>query len=96
MSIFAVKMTFLFQYYRVLAINNMRRVYLATMVVVGGWSVSQIVLQFVLCIPLSKFWQFTPGGTCIPNYPYRYVNAAGNIITDIMVFLLPLPALYAP
>ncbi|EAQ93100.1 hypothetical protein CHGG_01335 [Chaetomium globosum CBS 148.51] len=28
-----------------------------------------------------------------PAYPFWYINAAGNIITDIVIFVLPLPAL---
>ncbi|KAF6804695.1 hypothetical protein CMUS01_14788 [Colletotrichum musicola] len=86
-----IKMTFLFQYYRVLAIQKMKKVYIAAMILVGGWSISQVLVEIFICTPIASFWDKTIDGTCIPNYPQWYINAAGNIITDILVFVLPLP-----
>lgn len=86
-------MTFLFQYYRVLAIQKMKKVYLGAMILVGGWSISQILVQTFVCTPIASFWDKSVNGTCIPNYPQWYINAAGNIFTDLLVLLLPLPAI---
>jgi hypothetical protein len=86
-------MTFLFQYYRVLAIQRMRYICIAAMFIVGGWSMSQVFVQIFVCAPISHFWDPVPSGKCIPNLPQWYINAAGNIITDIAIFVLPLPAI---
>jgi rhodopsin domain-containing protein len=89
----AVKMTFLFQYWRVLslAVQRYRKVMIAATVIVFCWSVSQILLLMMVCIPIAAFWDRTVEGHCIPSYPTWYINGAGNIITDIIVLVLPLP-----
>ncbi|TQN66406.1 hypothetical protein CSHISOI_09012, partial [Colletotrichum shisoi] len=79
-----IKMTFLFQYYRVLAVQKMKKVFIAAMIIVGAWSVSQILIAVFNCSPIPAFWDKSIDGSCIPNYPYFYINAAGNIITDII------------
>ncbi|KAL2270618.1 hypothetical protein VTJ83DRAFT_2802 [Remersonia thermophila] len=88
-----LKMTFLLQYYRVLAVAQMRIVYLVSMFIVGGWAFSQVMVGVFTCTPVSGFWDFTIESKCIPNQPQWYINAAGNIITDVAVFCLPLPAI---
>ncbi|OHF03866.1 hypothetical protein CORC01_00728 [Colletotrichum orchidophilum] len=88
-----IKMTFLFQYYRVLAVQKMKKVFLAAMVIVGAWSISQILVEIFICTPIAAGWDKSIKGSCIPNYPQWYINAAGNIITDIIVFVLPLPVI---
>lgn len=92
-SLLAVKLTFLFQYYRILAVPKMRRIYLAAIIIVGCWSLSQVLIAIFACTPVQGFWDTTIKSTCIPDYPFWYINAGGNIITDICVFLLPLPSL---
>jgi hypothetical protein len=90
-----VKMTFLFQYYRVLAVQKMRKIYLACMVIVGGWALSQVLVGIFMCHPIAGFWDSSIKATCIPNTTQWYTNAAGNIITDVVVFALPLPAIWS-
>ncbi|KAH7349622.1 hypothetical protein B0T11DRAFT_289572 [Plectosphaerella cucumerina] len=92
-SLMAVKMTFLFQYWRVLslAVQRYRKVMIAATVIVFCWSVSQILLLMMVCIPIAAFWDRTVKGNCIPSYPTWYINGAGNIITDVIVLVLPLP-----
>lgn len=88
-------MTFLFQYYRVLAVQKMRNIYIACIIIVGGWALSQILVAILGCRPVRQFWDPSAGGSCIPTVRQFYTNAAGNIITDVAVFLLPLPALWS-
>ncbi|KAF4831729.1 Satratoxin biosynthesis SC1 cluster protein 4 [Colletotrichum siamense] len=92
-SLAGIKMTFLFQYWRVLAIQKMKKIFIAAMILVGGWSISQILVEIFICTPIPTFWDKDVKGTCIPNYPQWYINAAGNIITDLLVFVLPLPVI---
>jgi hypothetical protein len=86
-------MTFLFQYYRILSIQKMRRIVVAAIALVGGWSLSQVFVQIFICSPIKAFWdsEAAKTGKCIPNIPQWYINAGGNILTDIMVLVLPLP-----
>ncbi|ORY61508.1 uncharacterized protein BCR38DRAFT_487261 [Pseudomassariella vexata] len=92
-SIMFVKLTFLAQYYRVLAIQKMRRVCFVAMVVIGSWSFSQLMIAIFICVPVAGFWDQSLGAKCIPTLPEWYQNAAGNIATDIAIFVIPLPAL---
>lgn len=64
-----VKLTFLFGYYRVLGVQHMRIVYLVAMFIVGGWSLSQVMVGIFTCSPISGFWDTTIKSTCIPNIP---------------------------
>lgn len=91
-----LKLTFIFQYYRVLAVSlQMRLVYWAAMFIVGAWALSQTLIGIFACTPVAAFWDKTiPNARCIPNLPQFHINAAGNIITDVAVFALPLPAIW--
>ncbi|KAK4148785.1 hypothetical protein C8A00DRAFT_19442 [Chaetomidium leptoderma] len=90
-----LKLTFLFQYYRVLAVQKMRNIYIGSIIVVGGWALSQVLVGIFICTPIAGFWDSTLDATCMPNIPQWYINAAGNIITDVAVFVLPLPAIWS-
>ena len=92
-GLFSAKMTFLLQYYRVLAVQRMRIIYIIAIVIVGAWGLSQLLIGILMCRPIRGFWDNSVEATCIPNYPQFYINAAGNIATDIAVFLLPMPVL---
>ncbi|OTB15682.1 hypothetical protein K445DRAFT_317967 [Daldinia sp. EC12] len=70
----------------------MRTILVAAMVLIGCWSMSQIAVGIFICDPVSGFWEKSTG-SCIGNYPQWYINAAGNIATDIAIFVLPLPVL---
>lgn len=89
-----IKLAFLLQYYRVLAVQRMHIVYLVAIFIVGGWSLSQLLVGIFICTPIRGFWDSTANAKCIPNIPQWYINAAGNIITDVAVFTLPLPAIW--
>ena len=71
----------------------MRKIIVTAFVLVALWSISQLLVVIFTCSPIHKFWLPETPGTCIPNLPFWYVNAAGNIVTDVIVFVLPLPAL---
>ncbi|KAH8904453.1 hypothetical protein BR93DRAFT_946751 [Coniochaeta sp. PMI_546] len=92
-GLFTIKMTFLFQYYRVFGVQNLRKIFIAAIVVVGAWGISQVLIGIFICTPIRGFWDATVRAKCIPNYPQFYINAAGNIITDIAVLVMPFPLL---
>jgi hypothetical protein len=92
-SLTAIKITFLLQYYRIFTTAGMRRVVTGALAFVSLWSISQPLVTIFTCTPIEAFWSPEKGGTCIPNLPFWYINAAGNILTDVIVFVVPLPAL---
>ncbi|KAF6814210.1 integral membrane protein [Colletotrichum plurivorum] len=90
-ALLCIKLSFLFQYYRIMAVPRMRRLYAVAIVIVGAWSVSQLLIAAFQCLPVEGFWDKKVPAKCIPTQPQWYVNAAGNIITDVAIFALPLP-----
>ena len=84
---------FLFQYYRGLAVPRLKPVFVTIMLLVGGWSLAQVLATLFGCTPVNAAWDYTVHGTCPEPLRQFYINAAGNIITDIIVFLLPIAIL---
>lgn len=52
-------------------------------------------LQWIsLCIPVSDFWKLDRVPRhCLPEGPVWYANAAMQIITDVVILVLPMPLL---
>lgn len=86
-------MTFLLQYYRILGVQRMRIVYIVAIILVGAWGFAQVLIALLICRPIQGLWDKTIQADCMPNAPQIYVNAAGNIVTDVAIFLLPMPAI---
>ncbi|KAI0482031.1 hypothetical protein GGR56DRAFT_165987 [Xylariaceae sp. FL0804] len=93
-TLFFIKMTFLFQYYRVVAqVRNLRIVYIISMIIIGGWTISQIMLISFLCVPIEGLWDPSVHAQCLDDQAEQNMNAIGNIVTDFIVLILPLPVL---
>lgn len=92
-TLMMIKLTFLIQYYRVLGVYKMKRVIWMTGVVIMMWAFSQLLVVIFTCTPVQKFWETELDGQCLPNLPFWYINAAGNIATDLAILGMPLPVL---
>lgn len=69
----------------------MRKVVVYALIFVTMWSISQLLIVIFSCTPIEKFWfgDSIPNGHCMPNLPFWYINAAGNIVTDVLIFIIP-------
>ena len=57
-----------------------------------AWCVSLIFAVVFSCRPVAFFWDKTiKGGTCIDENNLAYGITATNIVTDIVVLILPIP-----
>lgn len=81
------------QYRRILAFGRMRTICTCTLVVVGAWCISQLLVAMFTCSPVDGFWDKTVPARCVPSHPWWEINAAGNIITDVAILTLPIPIL---
>ncbi|KAJ5623281.1 hypothetical protein N7490_011886 [Penicillium lividum] len=65
---------------------------MAFLIIAGLW---MVISGFVFCIPISDFWHFGPEHAkhCLPQGPVWYSNAAMQILTDVILLVLPMPAL---
>lgn len=65
------------------------------MFLTAGYFIACNVAFLVCCRPVSYYWSkyIDPaGGKCVfPLYPFYLGNAAANVITDVLILLLPIP-----
>ncbi|KAM0347598.1 hypothetical protein ACHAPU_004610 [Fusarium lateritium] len=95
-GLFWAKMTFLLLYYRILSLSNWRRTYVAAIVFLVLWDISQILVFFLQCAPLRAVWDRRLKAKCVPNrLEVAYALAAINIFTDLAVATLPLPFIWS-
>ncbi|KAK8036124.1 hypothetical protein PG993_008738 [Apiospora rasikravindrae] len=88
----AIKLAFLAQYHRIMTREGWtRRILIIVSCLIGLWCTSQMVIVVFQCQPISGFWAPTPNTVCVPSIPGLYISAAGNIATDLIIFILPLP-----
>ena len=60
-----------------------------------GWWLSLVLATLLQCRPLAYFWDKTiDNGYCINENSFAYGITAANVITDIVVLVLPIPWLW--
>jgi hypothetical protein len=63
-------------------------------ILIGMWSVAAVIININACSPVSGFWDQSIGAKCLPTPGLWYVMAGGNIITDVIIFALPIRVLW--
>ena len=58
--------------------------------IVAVWGAGIILTAFFLCVPMEKNWHPTVKGTCIPILPFYYGLQIPNIITDVLIIVVPI------
>ncbi|KAI1497448.1 hypothetical protein F5X99DRAFT_421366 [Biscogniauxia marginata] len=94
-TLLCIKFSLFFQYYRLVKeIPRYSLAYIVIMALVGCWSVVQILLVVFACFPIRGFWDLSVEAKCIDHAQLVWITALGNIITDIVVLLLPMPVVW--
>jgi hypothetical protein len=93
-AITAIKATFLLQYQRVFSVGGWINRFFWALIVVMAWSIASLLIAIFSCNPVEGFWDASVAAYCIPEHPWWEINSAGNVITDVAVFCLPLPILW--
>ncbi|CZR68051.1 related to integral membrane protein [Phialocephala subalpina] len=88
-----IKTSFLFQYRRIFPSPFMRIATLAALVFVAMFALVQLFTAIFTCVPIAAMWDSSVKATCIDRLAVWYTNASVNIVTDMVVFTLPLPVL---
>ena len=81
------------QYFRVFPTRRMRRIswiMIGILATYGSWAV---LSAFLNCIPVAKFWDPSVPGYCLSMEGLWFSNASMHIATDIVILLIPIPAL---
>lgn len=58
------------------------------------WCVGDILGGFLICRPLKRNWDFTVPGKCGNQGDYYFAMGMINIVTDVIIIVLPMPYLY--
>ena len=59
------------------------------------WLVGVFLMDALLiCQPISRFWDASQPGHCIPQFNLFIAGTVGSVVTDTMVVLLPLPQVF--
>ncbi|KAH6862885.1 hypothetical protein AA0119_g8731 [Alternaria tenuissima] len=88
------KMAFLALYYRVFALKRFRQACIVLGVISVGWTVSYVVVCIFQCTPVPRVYNRTIPGTCINFFWHRWSNAILNLLTDLAIFILPMPVIF--
>jgi hypothetical protein len=95
LSLFFIKMSFLFNYHRLLAASRLRPYCIGAMVLIVLWGGGVIILVLVMCIPLEGVWDPNVDAKCVPHITVMWwFNGVFNSIGDLFILTLPIPALW--
>ncbi|KAJ5490512.1 hypothetical protein LT330_008552 [Penicillium expansum] len=90
-----IKVSILMFYRRIFGMNWM---IWATLLISHGWCIASMIAAICSCEPISYFWNeiIDPtAGSYRYNFYYYYVgNAAANVVTDVLILLVPIPVIW--
>jgi hypothetical protein len=89
------KLAILAIYLRIFSKKSCRAAcYVVAGILIGNW-LGTTIAGFFMCIPFNFLWDRTiPGGHCFSiNSYFRWASLA-NIITDVVMLVLPLPVIW--
>ncbi|KAL8799507.1 MAG: hypothetical protein Q9182_005845 [Xanthomendoza sp. 2 TL-2023] len=94
-SITATKLSILFFYNRLFPFRTFHVVSLITIIASILWWVGVILTSFLHCRPFAYYWDRSiPGGYCVNDNVIGYTITSFNIVTDLVVLVLPIPWLW--
>ena len=93
-SLFGYKFTLLLLYLRLFGINdNFRYATWAVMFFTFGYLFSNFLTQIFGCIPIKSIWYAVPAH-CIDRTKAGLAFGSMNFISDLFIFILPLPMVW--
>ncbi|KAI3573011.1 hypothetical protein IWW34DRAFT_888009 [Fusarium oxysporum f. sp. albedinis] len=104
MSIVLVKWSILALYWRIFGSVRSTRLPICILFgIISAWGIAVILVSTFQCLPVSAFWlRFDPNGgsemtyECPVNVRMFFIaNAIPNIITDILILLVPVPGIWS-
>ncbi|KAL2866652.1 putative integral membrane protein PTH11-like [Aspergillus lucknowensis] len=90
-AIASTKLSVLALYYRVFPKATFRRVVILTAVFVILWLMTMELVLGFQCRPIQKFWDPDVAGECFNLVAFSYFTNITNLVTDLWIFVLPLP-----
>lgn len=91
LSLACSKISILLLYLRVLTYNWARRAAWVLFGIVVVYNIVYLISTVTLCIPLEALWDKAVKGKCHTGPVYMWVAISFHIVTDFLMFALPLP-----
>ena len=93
-AIFIVKAAILFLYIRIFdSSRTVKYTAWALFLFMFGHAIASFFLSIFPCRPVRAYWTSEPS-TCINTFVLGYISAVISIVTDIAIFVLPLPQIW--
>ena len=94
-SLMGYKFSILILYLRLFAVNkNFRYFTWVTMAFVAGYLLANLMTQIFGCSPRPKYWNPDIPGRCINYTKAGLAYGSMNIVSDMLIFILPLPVVW--
>ncbi|KAJ9611703.1 hypothetical protein H2200_004887, partial [Cladophialophora chaetospira] len=93
MTIFFTKASILCLYHRVFTSRIVRVPVYIVGIIICVWALVCCVAGAFLCVPLKKLWDPSVPGSCFDVTAFYVGLQIPNVVTDVAIFLLPLPAI---
>lgn len=92
-AVLCAKASILMQYFRVFPTHRMRLVCWIMITILALYGTWAVISAFLNCIPVAKFWDDSIDGFCLSKPGLWFSNASMHITTDIVILIIPIPAL---
>lgn len=90
-----IKLSLFLQYWRLIRqVSQYRIIFFIVAAIVMVWATGILLAMILICIPIEGYWDKTIPAQCIPDRDIQIINAAGNIATDFMLLVLPIPIIW--
>lgn len=92
-AICVVKISIMLQYRRIFSSSGVQKLTMIMLVFESCWAITLSVLLPLVCTPVAAFWDRSVEGTCLNQLTIWYVMASVNLVTDFIIFSMPLPVI---
>ncbi|KAK2599564.1 hypothetical protein N8I77_011306 [Diaporthe amygdali] len=90
-SLSAIKTSILLQFLRFLVGKKVTRLCWVMVGVCICYGISSVFATIFFCVPVSGFWKPSPTDRCISRQGLWLAHSGINIVTDVIIFLIPVP-----
>ncbi|PSK43630.1 hypothetical protein B9Z65_7144 [Elsinoe australis] len=92
LSISFTKWATLLFYWRLFSsVRWMRMSIIGISIAIAGWTLGAVVTWLAQCKPITKAWNTEEPGTCINFYLFALLINSINLVTDVVILVLPVP-----
>jgi hypothetical protein len=92
--IILLKSTFLLQFRRVFPLPTFQRLCNIFLAFLAVWAIGGLIGVATICLPISRNWDpREPISTCEQRFWYWLAHGIVHVITDLLIFIMPMPML---